>query len=188
MHYPPDMDLPWLKSISILCIFIAFIIWFTRDIPTDTNQQSYPSSASSPTWTEHERNLTPLEQATMSADFIREFNDATATTMSPSPTSIVSLGTGDSTPPTVTIQSPAEQGVITATSVCFPLWVSDDTTPWQQLTVRVRLDGNGWSDWSNQLSYCYDDLINGLHRFSVQIRDPNGNSSGDITRSFTVMH
>jgi hypothetical protein len=153
-----------------------------------------PTSATTETvWQEQPRVLTEIEEATMSADFAADFEkNLEKKNQQPTPTpfliaDVPASMAGDLAPPTVTISGGPLQGTITTIpDVCFPLWVSDNMTPWKQLTSRGKLDEGQWSTWSTATSYCYQNLGNGTHTFTVQLRDLAGNVSPETTRVFIV--
>jgi len=143
---------------------------FTRPIPT-------------PSWQEQPMVLTDIESATMSGNFTQEFQAALEEEkITPKPSPIVILDgasnmTRDTVAPTVTINGEPP---------CFPLWVNDNMTPWQQLVTRTKLDNGQWSSWINQFSYCFDNLGDGTHTVSIQIKDLAGNVSSEVKRTFVV--
>ncbi len=94
---------------------------------------------------------------------------------------------GDIIAPSVTINGgPPEGSTIAYNNPCFPLWVSDNMTPWQQLVTRTKLDDRQWSLWMNIFFYCFDNLGNGAHTVSIQIKDLAGNISSELKRTFIV--
>jgi len=147
-----------------------------------------------PTWQEQTLPLTDVEQATMSGDFTQEFQQALAEERTPEKPlapiwslDIPSSMAGDIVAPTVTINGgPSEGSTIAYTNPCFPLWVNDNMTPWQQLVSRSKLDSGQWTSWMNQFSYCFDNLGNGGHTVSIQIKDLAGNISSEVKRTFIV--
>lgn len=145
-----------------------------------------------PQWVEHERVLTDIERATMSGSFQMEFEQAFHVSPTPVLKPIFSLDVpssmaGDLLPPTAKITGgPSDGEAISATQVCFPLYVSDNMTPWQQLATRAKMDDKDWSNWMNIFSYCYNNLSIGPHTFRMQIKDLAGNMAPDTTRLFIV--
>lgn len=145
-------------------------------------------------WREKTIPLTDVEQATMSGNFTQEFQTALDQEKNtPKPiVPIFSLDTpasmaGDLTAPTASISGgPAEGATITYANPCFPLRVFDNMTPWQQLVTHAKLDSGQWSNWMNYFSYCFDNLGNGAHTISIQIKDLAGNISSEIKRTFVV--
>lgn len=156
--------------------------------------QRKPTSVPTPTWQERTIQLTDIETATMTGDFTQEFQtELNRERTTPKPLApILSLDVpasmaGDILAPTVTINGgPSEGAAIVYTNPCFPLWVSDNMTPWQQLVTRNKLDNGKWSSWMNQFSYCFDNLGNGSHTVSIQIKDLAGNISSEVKRTFIV--
>jgi len=156
------------------------IVTFTRPTPT-------------PQWQEQPVVLTDIEQATMSGNFTKEFQTALEEEkITPKPIPIWTLDVpssmaGDIMAPTVTISGgPSEGATITYANPCFPLWVSDNMTPWKQLVTRSKLDNGQWGSWMNYFSYCFDNLGNGPHTIRIQIRDLAGNVSSEVKRVFIV--
>jgi len=155
--------------------------------------QKKPSLVPTPTWQEKTLPLTDIEQATMSGDFTQEFQRALEEDKTPKPIlpiwslDVPSSMAGDIMAPSVMINGgPTEGSTISYSNPCFPLWVSDNMTPWQQLITRSKLDNGQWSNWMNQFSYCFDNLGNGSHIVSIQIKDLAGNISSEVKRTFTV--
>lgn len=137
--------------------------------------------------------LNEQEKATMSGNFEAELQKNLASPQTPGePTpmwrdNIPASAAGDLIAPTVTINGGPEEGVTTTqTAACFPLWVSDNRTPWQQLMSRAQLDTNQWSSWMNYFSYCFDNLGNGDHTVTIQVKDLAGNISANAQRRFSV--
>jgi hypothetical protein len=131
--------------------------------------------------------------ATMSANFTEDFEkNLRLANETPTPTVFFSADipasmAGDLTAPTVTIQGNVSEGTTIASgSLCFPLWVSDNMTPWQRLQTRAKIDQNQWSEWAETFSYCFQNLEDGTHTFSVQIRDLAGNISPELKRTVIV--
>ena len=98
--------------------------------------------------------LTDIEQATMSGNLHRNFNrrlgGKSAKADRPLAETLISMidvpssMAGDIIAPTVTINGgPSEGATIAYPNPCFPLWVNDNMTPWQQLITRSKLDS--WS-------------------------------------------
>ncbi len=160
--------------------------------------QRKPNPVPTPTWQEQTMQLTDIEQATMSGNFTQEFQQALAEENQPkadrplaetliSMIDVPSSMAGDIIAPTVTINGgPSEGATIAYPNPCFPLWVNDNMTPWQQLITRSKLDSGQWSNWMNQFSYCFDNIGNGGHTVSIQIKDLAGNISSEVKRSFIV--
>jgi hypothetical protein len=153
---------------------------FVRPIPT-------------PRWEEQPVVLSDIEQATMTSDFTSEFQRALEKEkITPLPSPIFTLDVpasmaGDILAPTVTISGgPSEGATIAYNNPCFPLWVNDNMTPWQQLATRSKLDDGQWSPWMNYFSYCFTSLGNGVHTVSIQIKDLAGNVSSEVKRLFIV--
>jgi hypothetical protein len=146
-----------------------------------------------PSWREQTVPLTDIEQATMTGNFSQEFQTVLAQEkITPRPNPLFTLDVpasmaGDIIAPTVNITGgPTDGSIITATSVCFPLWVGDNMTPWQQLTTRSKLDDGQWSTWMNTFSYCFNNLGIGAHTVLIQIRDLAGNVSSEVKRVFII--
>ena len=151
-----------------------------------------------PTWQEQTLRLSDIEQATMSGDFTKEFQTALAEENQAKPDrplaetlismiDVPSSMAGGILAPTVTINGgPSEGSTIAYPNPCFPLWVNDNMTPWQQLATRTKLNSGQWSNWMNQFSYCFDNLGNGSHTVSIQIKDLAGNISSEVKRVFVV--
>ncbi|MFH0749556.1 MAG: hypothetical protein V1917_01405 [Candidatus Gottesmanbacteria bacterium] len=184
MHNP-------IRTVSIALLCLSLGLWATVIIPSMKTKKTPVTS--SPTWQELPRTLTEIETATMSADFAKDFEkNLESINTPPTPTPFLSADVpasqaGDLVPPTVTIQGEVLEGsTVTMPNICFPLWVSDNITSWQQLGTRGKLDDNQWSPWSTLLSYCYQNLGNGVHTFTVQIRDLSGNISQEVKRTFIV--
>gem|GEM_PF-1910243 len=157
--------------------------------------RTIPFIATTPTpaWQEQRVVLTDIEQATMSGNFTKEFQQALETEKlppKPSPIFVYDIPAsmaGDITAPTITITGgPPESSTIPYNNPCFPLWVGDNMTPWQQLTTRAKIDDGQWSPWMNQFSYCFNNLENGGHTVLIQIKDLAGNVSPEIKRVFIV--
>ena len=189
------MNTKSIRILSIIILLISFTLWGTIIIPSMLNakKQTTTSAEQQAIWQESPRTLTDTEEATMSADFAVDFEkNLTLMNATPTPTPFFAIDVpasmaGDLTPPTVTIQdSVAEGTTINQTSLCFPLWLSDNMTPWQQLTTHAKMDTNQWSIWMPLTQYCYQHLTIGKHVFTVQIRDLAGNVSSEVTRTFTV--
>jgi hypothetical protein len=146
------------------------------------------------TWREKTIQLTNVEQATMSGDFTQEYQRALEEEkITPKPLPIIvtldvpASMAGDILAPSVTISGgPSEGSTIAYTNPCFPLWVNDNMTPWQQLVTRNKLDSGQWSGWMNIFSYCFTNLGDGNHTVSVQIKDLAGNISSEVKRTFVV--
>lgn len=182
----------WKQALAIIVtgIGIGLILHQTRPLLYKIpNRLQTPT----PTWQEQPLQLTEIETATMSGNFQKEFEtrlQEMRQTPLPSPIftpNIPASMAGDLIPPTGTINGgPLEGSTITQTSVCFPLWVSDNMTPWQQLATRAKLDDLQWSNWMNLFSYCFENLDNGGHIIRIQIRDLAGNVSTETQRLFTI--
>ena len=181
------MNRSTIQYIAIGCIVVALSIWLSSLTPIVIQKTTTSLPSPTPMWQEQPLSLDANEETTMTANFSDEFEkNLMQSQITPTPSPVITLGNGDITPPTVTIQSPQEGATLMTSSLCFPLWVSDDITPWQQLVTRAKMDTGVWSDWSNQLSYCYTNITNGSHHFTVEIKDTNGNISTDVIRSFTI--
>lgn len=182
------------KAIAILlagigCGLIAYQL--TPTISTTINRQPTPT----PQWTEQPLILSDIEQATMSGDFSTELQEnLILLNATPTPTlafrmDIPASAAGDLVSPTVTIQGgPTEGSTIAQNSVCFPLWISDNMTPWQQLQTQAQLNTQAWSPWAPVTYYCFDTPTDGTYTFRVRIRDIAGNVSSEIQRIFVVKH
>ncbi|MFZ2024707.1 MAG: hypothetical protein WAV51_00265 [Microgenomates group bacterium] len=182
------------RIISITLLLLSLGLWSAIIIPSFLKEQQ---TTTNPTqeilWQEEQKQLSEIEIATMSASFTEDFEKNLAlASATPTPTpfftsDIPASMAGDLNPPTVTIQgNTAEGATITGNSVCFPLWVSDNMTPWQRLQTRSKLDTNQWSVWMETFSYCFQNLGNGKHTFSVQIRDLAGNVASPVARTFLI--
>jgi len=169
--------------LGALFMLVSGVLWGTVIIPNINFTRKTPTPT--PVWKEESRTLTPQEEATMSADFFTTFETNAATgSGTPTPTKTVAQSL-DTVPPTLQITGgPAEGSTSPQKSVCFPFWVSDNLTPWQQLTVRTKFDTQEWSTWSTILSWCYDNLAPGAHTFRAQIRDDAGNIAPEVRRGF----
>jgi hypothetical protein len=179
------------QVIAIIIAGIGFGIIANQLQTNPLNRKTRPTPT--PSWQEQTIQLSDVEKATMSGNWQEEFQTALEQEKStPQPIPIWSLDTpasmaGDITAPTVTISGgPSEGATIAYTNPCFPLWVSDNMTPWQQLVTRTRLDNGQWSSWMNYFSYCFDNLENGAHTVSIQIKDLAGNVSSEAKRLFIV--
>lgn len=187
-------DGTYLRGISIAILVFSVALWAVVIIPSmiATNKRTH-QGATEQVWEESPRTLTAIEQATMSADFTKDFEKNLAVVnATPTPTPIFILDTpasmaGDLIPPTVTIQGGITEGATTnQTSLCFPLWVSDNMTPWQQVATRAKLDATQWSVWMPLTQYCYQNLGDGSHTFATQVRDLAGNVSSEVQRTFII--
>lgn len=184
----------YLRGISITILVLSVALWATIIIPSMIAKNKQVSQESTEqVWEESPRTLTAIEQATMSADFSQDFEqNLVLANATPTPSPIFSLDVpasmaGDLIPPTVTIQGGVTEGAtISQTSLCFPLWLSDNMTPWQQLTTRAKMDNAQWSVWMPLTQYCFQNIGNGTHVFTVQIRDLVGNVSQELKRTFSV--
>lgn len=182
------------RIVSIVLLGFSLILWGSIIIPSfikDRKEAVKPMAETA--WQEQPQRLSETEAATMSANFSDDFEKNLRTiNASPTPTpffaaDIPASMAGDLTPPTATIQGSAAEGaVIAGNDLCFPLWVSDNLTPWQRLQTRGKMDSNQWSIWMETFSYCFQNLGIGRHTFSTQIRDLAGNVSPEITRTFIV--
>lgn len=175
----------------VLAIGCGVIFYQLKPTITLTHLGKRPTPT--PTIDEQPQQLTAIEQATMSSDFAKEFEEhLRQLNAPPTPTlffeaTVPASMAGDLVPPTVTIQGELAEGAITTnTAVCFNLWVSDNMTPWQQLTTQAQLDDTQSSPWAPLTSYCYQNLQNGIHTFTVKIRDLRGNVSPETKRTFIV--
>lgn len=181
------------KLAQAIAIIIAGIGLGIITYQFKTNPPTVSRPTPTPAWNEETLVLTDIERATMSGDFSQEFQTALEKEkITPKLTPIWSLNipasmAGDITTPTVSISGgPLEGATITYINPCFPLWVSDNMTPWQQLVTRAKLDDGQWSSWMNHFSYCFDNLGSGGHTVTFQIRDIAGNVSSEIKRVFIV--
>ena len=183
-----------IRIISITLLLLSLGLWSAIIIPSFLKErQKSTTPTKEATWQEQSKTLSESEAATMSASFAEDFEkNLTLIKQTPTPPAFFTADTpasmaGDLIPPTVTIQGGVSEGAIIASgSLCFPIWVSDNMTPWQQLTTRTRMDTNQWSVWMQTYSYCFQNLNIGTHTFSVQIRDLAGNISPEIKRTFIV--
>ncbi len=183
-----------IRIISITLLLLSLGLWSAIIIPSFLKtRQKAPEAAKEATWQEQPQTLSEMEMATMSASFAEDFEkNLTLLNATPTPpvfftADIPASMAGDLKPPTVTIQGNIAEGATIATdSLCFPLWVSDNMTPWQRLTTRARMDTKEWSVWLPTYSYCFQNLSIGAHTFSVQIRDLAGNISPEVKRTFIV--
>lgn len=92
---------------------------------------------------------------------------------------------GDTQPPVFeNITGPADGSTIDFNSFCFLLTVKDNVST--GITVRYSFDNSGVSEWNQNYSPCYSNVSNGFHFFVVQARDAAGNTSGFVSRNFTV--
>lgn len=183
-----------IRLVSIILLCISLGLWSAIIIPSFLKEREKTTGAEiEPSWQEQPQTLSETEAATMSANFTEDFEKNLAlANATPTPTpffasDIPASMAGDLTAPTVTIQGNlAEGATIAGNSVCFPLWVSDNMTPWQRLQTRANIDKNQWGVWTETFSYCFQNLGNGSHTFSVQIRDLAGNVSAPVTRTFII--
>jgi len=183
-----------IRIASITLLLLSLGLWSAIIIPSFVKErQKLPNEITETPWQEQPKQLSETEMATMSASFAEDFaKNLTLINATPTPSvfftaDIPASMAGDLTPPTVTIQGGVAEGTTIASgSLCFPIWVSDNMTPWQQLTTRARMDTNQWSVWLQTYSYCFQNLSLGKHTFSVQIRDLAGNVSSEVKRTFTV--
>ena len=183
-----------IRIISITLLLLSLSLWSAIIIPSFLKKrQKTPEAAKETTWQEQSQTLSESEAATMSASFTEDFEkNLTLINQTPTPPAFFTADTpasmaGDLISPTVTIQGSISEGaIIASSSLCFPIWVSDNMTPWQQLTTRARMDTNQWSVWMPTYSYCFQNLGVGTHTFAVQIRDLAGNISPEIKRTFIV--
>lgn len=187
------MKTNYIRTISIALLGLSLGLWASVIIPSMLAKKPETIPQNKPSFQEQDLTLTDSEKATMAASFVADFEKNLETMQtSPTPTPIFHMDTpasmaGDLNPPVVTIQGgPQEGAVLTTTGVCFPLWLSDNMTPWQQLQTRGKLDMGQWSPWLPQTSYCYSNLGSGAHTFSVQIQDLAGNISSETKRTFIV--
>ena len=179
---------------SITLLLLSLGLWSAIIIPSFLKtRQKMPETAKELTWQEQPQQLSEVESATMSASFAEDFEkNLTLINATPTPPAFFSADipasmAGDLIAPTVTIQGSVSEGAIIASgSLCFPIWVSDNMTPWQQLTTRARMDTNQWSVWMPTYSYCFQNLGVGTHTFAIQIRDLAGNISPEVKRTFIV--
>jgi len=183
----------FIRRISTIFLIVSLGLWTGLIIPSFLSERKKTKETIQETWQEQPQQLSTIEQATMSASFSEDFEknmEAENTPPTPTPlflTDIPASMAGDMIAPTVTIQSPIVEGAtITYTNPCFPLWVTDNMTPWQRLQTRAKLDNTAWSDWRESFSYCFTNLTPGAHTFSVQIRDLAGNVSSEGKRTFIV--
>ena len=109
-------------------------------------------------------------------------------TNTPTPTSTpIPTTTPDTTAPTMSeMTGPADGSTVNFKNFCFPMKPSDDRSTSSQIQTNYKFDSSDWSGWGNQYSPCYNDIANGSHTFSVQLKDEAGNVSSSINRTFTV--
>ena len=88
----------------------------------------------------------------------------------------------DSTPPVVSITSPAS-GLVTGESSVTVKWSGSDASRIEG--YRYRLDGGSWSSYSPATSATMSSLSDGEHLFEVSARDAAGNV-GEASVRFTV--
>lgn len=92
----------------------------------------------------------------------------------------------DTTAPTITSMTGPENGsTVSFNNFCFPMYITDNVS--KNFTVRFMFDSTTWNDWSTNLAPCFNNVSNGSHTFSVQVRDEAGNVSSTITRTFTIL-
>ncbi len=104
-------------------------------------------------------------------------------TVTPSPTQ---EPTKDITPPSFTAIAGPQDGVtINSSNVCFPVKLYDETSSSPNLFVQYQFD-SVWSGWTNNMSPCFQNLVNGTHTFAIEAKDQVGNISSLVTRTFTV--
>jgi len=183
-----------IRITSIVLLFVSLGLWSAIIIPSFLrDRQKATQPVQETMWQEQPQQLTETESATMSANFTQDFEKNLAlANATPTPTpffasDIPASMAGDLIPPTVTIQGNLAEGATIATSgICFPLWVSDNMTSWQRLQTRAKIDQNQWGVWTETFSYCFQNLGNGSHTFSVQIRDLAGNVSAPVARTFII--
>ena len=93
----------------------------------------------------------------------------------------------DTTPPSITITSPAEGAIITQDAVCFNMNVTDNTSKTPNLWIIYKFEGGNWNAWTNSYSVCITSRgDNPTVIFSVKAKDEAGNESSPITRTITV--
>lgn len=182
-----------IRTISIVLLLLSVLLWTTVIFPSMQTAEKAEKAKKQSSWQEQLVTLTAMEQATMSADFASDFKknldalDAPATPTLFLPADVPASMAGDLIAPTVSIQGGAQEGTTVANpNVCFSLWVSDNMTPWQQLGTRAKMDTMEWSTWLQMTSYCFPNLADGAHTFTVQIRDLTGNVSPEVKRVFSV--
>lgn len=187
------MKIRFIRSLAIIIsgLGVGFITYQLKTNPP--NSMTFTRPTPTPQWREQAVQLSDIEQATMAGDFRQEFQIALEEEkIPPKPSPIFSLDipssmAGDIMAPKVTISGgPSEGATITYTNPCFPLWVSDNMTPWQQLVTRAKLDDGQWSGWMNYFSYCFNNLGDGGHTVRIQIKDLAGNISPEVKRIFIV--
>lgn len=99
---------------------------------------------------------------------------------------VTGSGGGDTTPPTVSITSPANGSTQTSSSVAVSWSGSDNVTPASSLVYRYQLDGGTWSGYASSTSHTFSGLADGSHTVGVEAKDQAGNVSSAASVGFTV--
>jgi len=94
----------------------------------------------------------------------------------------ISYSSGDTTPPTVTINSPTNGATITSSSVTAS-WSGSDNVGISY--YETRIDTGTWINKGTTTTHSYTGLADGSHSIDVRAWDAAGNSATD-TNSFTV--
>ncbi|MEM3357085.1 MAG: caspase family protein, partial [Candidatus Bathyarchaeia archaeon] len=95
----------------------------------------------------------------------------------------ITESTPDTTPPTVSIISPADGATVTSSSVTVT-WTGSDTGSGISY-YETRIDGGSWINKGTSTSHTYTGLANGGHTVDVRAWDMAGNSATD-SNTFTV--
>lgn len=187
-------DILW-TIITVVAIGIATNVFFPFYQPFFTRLITFvrPTPKPTPAFIEEVAPLTKEEEATMSTriiDFFEPANAQKADTSSDVQEKKTASASAvkDTRPPVITINGGPTDGssAPSGTKVCFPLWITDDTSSYERVSVRVRVDQNPWGPWENSLQYCYETLQVGTHTFIVQGKDESGNVGAETRRTFEI--
>lgn len=117
-----------------------------------------------------------------------EFEDIISFSPTPSVSSTPTIILKDQTPPLLNIISgPENLSMIKFNNFCFETKISDNITSFDKLVLHWSFDNSNWSDWSNNTAFCFNNITNGNHVFSIQAKDEAENLSNAETRQFTVI-
>lgn len=97
----------------------------------------------------------------------------------------VTAGASDTTPPTITITSPADGAVLTSSTVAVT-WTGSDTGSGISY-YETRIDSGSWINKGTSTSHTYTGVSSGTHTVDVRAWDNAGNSAIDsVTFSVNV--
>jgi hypothetical protein len=187
-------DILW-TIITVLALAILTNVFFPFYRPFFKRLITFvrPTPAPTPAYIEVNPTLSSIEEATMStriSDFYEPLINQNADAASNDPTKKTASKSAvkDTRPPTVTINGgPTEgSGVPPGTKICFPLWITDDISSYEQVSVRVRVDQGQWGPWEKSMEYCYETLPIGMHTFVIQGKDETGNVGPETRRGFEI--